>query len=72
MSLILFSVWPVPRSLISKRGKIHPVLFTRNLFEKGQSKTSAYGLDCAEADNPAILSPNSLQQLLLSTEILSV
>jgi len=31
----VFRVWAVPRSLISKRVKNPPVLFTRNLFEKG-------------------------------------
>ena len=52
-----FRGWTVPRSLISKRVKIPPVLFTR------------IG---AESDNPAIPSLNCLQQLLLATEVLSL
>jgi hypothetical protein len=49
--------WTVPRSLISQRVKIPPVLFTR------------IG---AEANNPVISSLSYLQQLLLSAEALSL
>jgi len=39
-------------------------------LKKLDQKTSANGLDYAEADNPAIPSPNCLRQHFLSTEAL--
>ena len=38
----LFRVWTVPCSLISKRVKIPPVLFTRNLFKKSGLEIAIY------------------------------